>query len=154
MWTSAYHSTLLVYFVCIWLNPSLPLCGHSLWMILCEDWFYCNYPICVVAFSALILLVGRQEGHPACKKLSGAVLAWLSVWSAVQSCIWPSWCQCHSLSLASVKSRLVLPIWYQHTWVVPDKQPLNTCVCVCACVRACVCCSDTMTMLDLNAIAL
>jgi len=26
-------------------------------------------------------LVGRQEGHPACKKLSGGVLAWLSVWS-------------------------------------------------------------------------
>jgi len=25
--------------------------------------------------------VGRQEGHPACKKLSGGVLAWLSVWS-------------------------------------------------------------------------
>jgi len=26
------------------------------------------------AFSALTLLVGRQEGHPACKKLSGGVL--------------------------------------------------------------------------------
>ena len=32
-------------------------------------------------FSALTLLVGRQEGHPACKKLSGGVLAWLSVCS-------------------------------------------------------------------------
>jgi len=30
-----------------------------------------------LAFSALTLLVGRQEGHPACKKLSGEVLAWL-----------------------------------------------------------------------------
>ena len=30
------------------------------------------------AFSALTLLVGRQEGHPACKKLSGEVLAWSS----------------------------------------------------------------------------
>jgi len=27
------------------------------------------------AFSALTLLVGPQEGHPACKKLSGGVLA-------------------------------------------------------------------------------
>jgi len=36
-----------------------------------------------VAFSALTLLVGRQEGHPACKKLSSGVLAWLSVWSKV-----------------------------------------------------------------------
>jgi len=42
------------------------------------------------AFGALTLLVGRQEGHPACKKLSGGVLAWLSVWSEVQTCIWPS----------------------------------------------------------------
>jgi len=33
------------------------------------------------AFSALTLLVGWQEGHPACKKLSSGVLAWLSVWS-------------------------------------------------------------------------
>jgi len=41
-------------------------------------------------FSALTLLVGRHEGHPACKKLSGGVLAWLSVWSEVQTCIWPS----------------------------------------------------------------
>jgi len=42
------------------------------------------------AFSALMLLVGWQEGHAACKKLSGGVLAWLSVWSEVQTCIWPS----------------------------------------------------------------
>jgi len=31
------------------------------------------------AFSALTLLVARQEGHPACKKLSRGMLAWLSV---------------------------------------------------------------------------
>jgi len=31
----------------------------------------------------LTLLVGRQEGHPACKKLSSGVLAWLSVWNEV-----------------------------------------------------------------------
>jgi len=35
----------------------------------------------VLPFSALTLLVGQQEGHPACKKRSGGVLAWLSVWS-------------------------------------------------------------------------
>jgi len=29
------------------------------------------------AFSGLMLLVGQQEGHRACKKLSGGVLAWL-----------------------------------------------------------------------------
>jgi len=41
------------------------------------------------AFSALTLLAGWQEGHLACKKQCGGVLAWLSVWSEVQSCIWP-----------------------------------------------------------------
>ena len=85
------------------------------------------------AFSALTLLVGRQEGHPACKKQSGGVLVWLSIWSKVQTCILPNWCHCHSLSLASVKSRLVLPFWYWLTWVVPEKGPLNVCVCVCVC---------------------
>jgi len=40
-----------------------------------------------LAFSALTLLVGQQQGHPACKKLSGGVLAWLCVWSEVQTCI-------------------------------------------------------------------
>jgi len=41
------------------------------------------------AFSALTLLVGHQEEHPAFKKLSGGVLVLLSVWSEVQIvCIW------------------------------------------------------------------
>jgi len=35
----------------------------------------------------LTLLVGWQEGHPACKKLSGGVLVWLSFWSEVHTCI-------------------------------------------------------------------
>jgi len=48
----------------------------------------------------------------------------------VQTCIQPSWCHCHSLSLASVKSRLVLPFCYRLTRVVQDKRPLNMCVCV------------------------
>jgi len=82
-------------------------------------------------FTALTLLVGWQEGHPAWKKLIGGVLAWLSVWSEVQTCIWPSWCHCHSLPLASVKSRLVWPFWYRLTWVVLEKGPLNVCVCAC-----------------------
>jgi len=50
----------------------------------------------VVRVSALVhcalpLLVGLQEGRPACKKLSGGVLAWLSVGSEVK--LWPRvWC--------------------------------------------------------------
>jgi len=58
----------------------------------------------------------------------GGVLVWLSVWSKVQTCIQPSWCHCHSLSLAFVKSRLVLHFWYRLTRLVPDKGPLNGCV--------------------------
>jgi len=81
------------------------------------------------AFSALTLLVGWQEGHPACKKLSGGILAWLSVRSEVQTCTWPSWCYCHSLFVASVKSRLVLLFWYWLAREAPDKGPLNGCVC-------------------------
>jgi len=52
----------------------------------CINYLYLHEP----SFSALTLLVGWQEGHPACKKLSGVVLVWLSVWSKVQTCIWPS----------------------------------------------------------------
>ena len=51
---------------------------------------YKNLYRLINAISALTLLVGRQEGHPACKKLSGGVPAWLSVWSEVQTCIWLS----------------------------------------------------------------
>ena len=39
---------------------------------------YANYFRFRILASALTLLVGRQEGHPACKKLSGGMLAWLS----------------------------------------------------------------------------
>jgi len=70
------------------------------------------------AFSVLTLLVGRQEGNPACKKLSGGVLAWLSVSSEVQICISPSSCHCHSLSLAPVNLD-----WFYHNgsaFLVPD----------------------------------
>jgi len=42
-----------------------------------------------LAISVLTLLLGHQEKHPACTKLSDEVLAWLSVCSEVQmTCIW------------------------------------------------------------------
>ena len=43
-----------------------------------------------VCVCALTLLVGWQEGHPACKKLSSEVLVWLSVLSEVQTCTCPA----------------------------------------------------------------
>ena len=75
--------------------------------------------------------LGSRKGIRPVENLSSEVLTWLSVWSEVQTCIWPSWCHCHLLSLASVKSRLVLPFWYRLTRVVLDKGPLNAGVCVC-----------------------
>jgi len=86
----------------------------------------------IQSFSALTLLVGRQERHPACKKLSGGVLAWLPVWSEVQTCIWPSWCHYHSLSLASVKSRLVFTARCYASVV------LAMGLCLCPCLSVCL----------------
>ena len=48
----------------------------------------CVFMLIGVAFSALTLLVGRQEGHPACKKT--AVGCWRGYLSGVRCCICPS----------------------------------------------------------------
>ena len=50
----------------------------------------------------------------------------------------PSWCHCHSLSLASVKSRLVFPFWYRLTRVVLDKGLLFGSVCISTACIVCV----------------
>ena len=36
--------------------------------------FKINFPFCLLPFSVLTLLVGRQEGHPACKTLGVGLL--------------------------------------------------------------------------------
>jgi len=79
-------------------------------------------------FSALTLLVGRQEGHPVCKKTewwgAGVVICreqGVDLHTAQLR-------DCHSLSLASEKSGLVLPFWYRLPRVVPNKGLLNGCV--------------------------
>ena len=118
----------------------------SWWVFRCFCICLCNLVWCLdtagiisrkFAFSALTLLVGQQEGHPACKNIR-VVGCWCGYLSGARCrlALWPSWCHCHSLSLASVKSRLVLPFWYRLTWVVPDKGPLNVCVCVWYCGTA------------------
>ena len=71
-----------------------------------------------------MLLVGRQEGHPACKKQwwgAGVVVCLEQGADLHMAQLMPL----HSLSFASVKSRLVLPFWYRLTRVVPEKGPLN-----------------------------
>ena len=110
----------------IWIWGELMQAHAGSWTLLQR-----NPPVLEFAFSALTLLVRRQEGHPACTKLSGGVLTWLSVWGKVQICIWLSWCLCHSLSLAPINPNLVLPFWYHLTRVVPDEGPLNGWCCCC-----------------------
>jgi len=66
---------------------------------------------CVIA---LTLLIGRQDGHPACK-MSGGVLAWFTVCGKVQICIMAQLMPLSFPLSCSSKSRLVLPYWYRLT---------------------------------------
>jgi len=99
----------------------------------------CNYYTVKLqnsAFSALTLLVGWQEGHPARKNLSDEVLAWLSVWSEVQMiCIWSGWCHCHPIISASENTEwfiLLVPAYPGS----PGKKAVKW-LCVCVCVWSC-----------------
>jgi len=63
------------------------------------------------AFSALTLLVGRQEGHPACKKR--VVGCWRGYLSGVRSDLHMTKQMPLPLTMScSSKSRLVLPSWF------------------------------------------
>ena len=72
----------------------------------------------MVAFSALTLLVGRQEGHPVCK--NWAVGCWRSYLSGAR-------CR---LAYGPADATATLPFWYWLTWVILEKGLLNRCVCV------------------------
>ena len=83
------------------------------------------------AFSALTLLVGRQEGHPVSKKTK-----WCGVGMVIclerganlnmaQLMPLPLTVSCFS------KTQMVLPYWYRLTRLVPDKGSLSGCTYVC-----------------------
>jgi len=93
---------------------------------------FLNLFLLASAFSALTLLVGWQERHLACKKLSGEVLVWLSVWSEVQMIcvIWSIWCHCHPIISCFIIQN-GLPFCRRLTQVVLEKRPLNGCSCPC-----------------------
>jgi len=75
-----------------------------------------------IAFSALTLLVGRQEGHPACKKIWGGWWRWALV-SPDRAVPTPS-------RMAGVSASVNFPLhqpevlfWHRLTQVVPEKGP-------------------------------
>ena len=88
--------------------------------------------ICFQCFDTVSWVAGRA---PSLKKIEWLGAAWLSVCSDVQTCIWPSWCHCHSLSLASVKSRLVFTFLVLAHLGSPGQRAVK-CVCVCVHRRA------------------
>ena len=83
--------------------------------------------VCLQCFDT----VGRQEGHPACKKTEQ--------WGVVVVICLERDADLHMVQLMPLqltvscfsKIQMVLPFWYRLTWVVPEKGPLNGCVCVC-----------------------
>ena len=94
----------------------------------------CNICICKIflarngAFSALMLLVGWQEGHSACKKTQ-----W---WGAGVVICLEQGADLHTAQLMPMplavscfsKMQIGLPFWYRLTQVVLDKGLLNGCV--------------------------
>ena len=80
------------------------------------------------AFSASKLLVGWQEGHLACKKTEWWGAGMVICLERDADLHMAQLMHCCSLSLASVKSRLVLPFWYRLNRVVLDKGLLNGCI--------------------------
>jgi len=76
----------------------------------------------------LTLLVGRQEGHPACKKLewwgTGVVISLEQDADLHMAQLMPVPLTVFCFS----KIQIGLPFWYRPTRVVPDKGPLNVCV--------------------------
>jgi len=77
-----------------------------------------------------MLLVGQQEGHPACKKTE-----W---WGTGMVICLEQGADLHMSQLMPLplivscfsKIQIGLPFWYRPTQVVLEKGPLNRCVCV------------------------
>jgi len=102
----------------VWLLASKNCVIHGASSLFLMSYLFMRYLIISLLYWLWCCWWGGRKCIRPVKKLSDGVLEWLSVWSEVQTCIWSSWCHCHSLSLASVKSRLVLSFCYQLTRVV------------------------------------
>ena len=101
----------------------LTVSNHS--RIHCKQWRSAR--LIIIVFSALTLLVGRQEEHPACK--NRGMRRWRGYLSRAR-CKWFAYRPADATatpSSASLKSRLVLPFWCRLTQVVLEKRMLKWC---------------------------
>ena len=96
--------------------------------------------ICVLSISNIVPSVfwrcwlGGGKGIWPVKNWAVGGLVSFSVWSEVQTCIWPSWCHYLSLSLASVKFRLVFTFLVPaHPGCLRQRAIKWVCVFVCMC---------------------
>ena len=109
---------------------------HHLYNVKFSQDFQC-YPFSAIPFSALTLLVGRQEGHPACKKLewwvAGVVICLEQGADLHMAQLMPLPLTVSCFSKIQIGFTFLVPA----AWVVPEKGPLNGCVCVCVCVFPC-----------------
>ena len=81
-------------------------------------------------------LGGRNGIQPVKTERWGAGAAWLSAWSEVQDLHMSQLMPLPLTVSCFSKIKIGLPFWYQLTWVVPEKGPLNGCVCVCVTTMA------------------
>ena len=102
-----------------------------------------------LAFSALALLVGRQEGHPACKKTE-----W---WGAGMVICLERGADLHTVQLMPLpltvscfsKIQIGFTFCYRLTQVVLDKGPINGCVCICTVIHKNICFAEIIIFCDL-----
>ena len=110
-----------------WTSGPVHSCQHTWFLLLVFSYYFL---LTVIAFSALTLSVGRQEGHPACKKTE-----W---WGAgvVVSLEWGVDLHTAQLMPLPLTVSCFSKIRIGFTFVVPahpgspGKGPLNGCVCV------------------------
>jgi len=97
---------------------------------------YCDERVCLSVFSALTLLVGRQEGHPACKKTerwgAGVVICLERVADLHMAQLMPLPLNVCCFSKIQIGFTFLVPAYS------PGKGPLNVFVCVCVCVCVCL----------------
>jgi len=87
-----------------------------------------------ISFSALTLLVGQQEGHPACKKLewwgTGMVISLERDADLHMAQLMPLPLTVSCFSKIQAVFTFLVPAYLGS----PGKRALNGCVCVCVCV--------------------